>query len=480
MAISEYGDLDGLALAELVRKGDVTALELVEEAIERIEKLNPKLNAVVYDMYDHARSLAKSPTHAGTFGGVPFLLKDMTSHYAGTPTTHGCKFLANIGPSDYDTEIVKRFKKSGLITIAKTSTPELALSATTEPTFRGPCRNPWGPNHTTGGSSGGSAASVAARIVPIAHGGDGGGSLRMPGSACGIVGMKPSRMRTPHGPDVSAIWESCCGEFVMTRTIRDSAYMLDEVAGQDVGAYYSAPSQERPFRDEVQSDPAPLKIAYSVRGPDDYDTHGDCVSAVENAAKLCSDLGHHVEDACPKLSDDLAEALGEAFLSALAIETARDVDELAELVGREPTADDFEPANWSFIEYGRTFSGRDSVRFKRVLHSVARAVGPFFEEYDVYLSPTLGKPPVPIGALDPTMRDWRGYFDTMFDFMPFTALFNITGSASISLPLWWNNDDLPIGCQIVTRMGRDGLVLQLGAQLERAQPWADRRPQICG
>ena len=478
MAISEYGDLDGIALAELIRKGEVTALELVNEAISRIEELNPKLNAVVYEMYGHARELAGKP-QAGTFGGVPFLLKDMTSHYAGTPTTHGCKFLADIGPSDFDTEIVKRFKKAGLITVAKTSTPELALSATTEPTFRGACRNPWGPDHTTGGSSGGSAAAVAARIVPIGHGGDGGGSLRMPGSCCGIVGMKPSRMRTPHGPDISSIWESCCGEFVMTRSVRDSAYMLDEVAGQDVGAYYSAPPQERPFREEVESDPRPLKIAYSVGGPDDYDTHPDCVAAVENAAKLLSDLGHNVEDACPQLPDELTEALGEAFLGTLAIETARDVDELAEQVGRAPTANDFEPANWSYAEYGRSFSGVDAVRMMRVLHTVARTIGPFFEKYDVYLSPTLGKPPVPIGEIDPQMSDWNEYFGVMFDFMPFTSLFNITGSAGVSLPLWWNADDLPIGCQIVTQMGRDGLLLQLAAQLERAQPWADRRPQVC-
>lgn len=479
MSISEYGDLDGIALAQLVAKGEVTALELVEEAITRVEAVNPKLNAVVYEMYDHARELAGGTLPAGSFAGVPFLLKDMTSHYAGTPTTHGCKFLADIGPSDYDTEIVKRFKNAGLVTVGRTSTPELALSATTEPSFRGACRNPWDPDRTTGGSSGGSAASVAARVVPIAHGGDGGGSLRMPGSCCGIVGFKPSRMRTPHGPDISSIWESCCGEFVMSRSVRDSAYMLDAVAGQDVGAYYSAPPQERPFREEVESDPAPLKIAYSTGGPANYDTHPDCVAAVENAAKLCADLGHHVEQACPQLPDALMEALGEAFLGALAIETARDADELSELVGRPATADDFEPANWSYIEYGRTFSGRDAVRFRRVLHDVARTVGPFFEDYDIYLSPTLGKPPVSIGEIDPKIPDWNEYFGIMFDFMPFTSLFNVTGSAGVSLPLWWNDGDLPIGSQFVTRMGRDGLLLQLSAQLERAQPWADRRPQIC-
>lgn len=479
MSIPEYSDLDGLALAALVRKGDVSSLELVEEAISRIEALNPKLNAVVYPMYEQARALAGTKP-GGTFGGVPFVLKDMTSHYAGTPTTHGSRLMANIANSDYDTEIVKRFKRAGLVTVAKTNTPELALAATTEPLLRGPTHNPWDLDRTTGGSSGGSAASVAARIVPIGHGGDGGGSLRMPGSCCGIVGFKPSRMRTPHGPDVSAIWESCCGEFVMTRSVRDSAYMLDEVAGQDVGAYYSAPAQERPFRDEIEVDPPKLKIAWSARGPDNIDTHPDCVAAVEHAAKLCADLGHEVEETCPQLGDELSAAFAEAFLGALAIETARDVDELAELVGRPATADDIEPANWSFIEHGRSFSGVDAVRFRRALHNVARAVGPFFEDYDIYISPTLAKPPVPLGNIDTTNGDWDEFFGNMFEFMPFTSLFNVTGSAGVSLPVWWNDAGLPIGCQFITRMGRDGLLLALSAQIERAAPWADKRPPVCG
>ena len=267
MPIAEYADLDGLGLAELVRKRDVSSLELVEEAIRRIEKFNPQLNAVVYKMYDHAREIAQKPLPEASFSGVPFLLKDMTSHYAGTPTTHGCKFLQNVKPSNFDSEIVRRFKNAGLITVGKTNTPELAISVSTEPTFRGPCRNPWSLKRTTGGSSGGSAAAVAARIVPIGHGGDGAGSLRIPGSCCGIVGFKPSRMMTPHGPDVSSVWESCCGEFVMSRSVRDSAYMLDEVGGQDHGAYYSAPSWKRPFREVIESEPRPLKIAFTTITP---------------------------------------------------------------------------------------------------------------------------------------------------------------------------------------------------------------------
>jgi len=477
MGIPEYGELDGLGLAQLVREGRVSSLELVEEAIARIEAVNPRLNAVVYKMYDHAREIARRRP-SGSFGGVPFLLKDMTAHYAGTPTTHGCKFLADIGPSDHDTEIVRRFKRAGLVTVGKTNTPELALSATTEPSFRGPSRNPWALDRTTGGSSGGSAAAVAARIVPIAHGGDGGGSLRMPGSCCGIVGFKPSRMRTPHGPDCSSIWESCCGEFVMSRSVRDSAWLLDEVAGQDVGAYYSSPQQTRPFREEVATDPRPLRIAWSAGGPAGFATHPDCVAAVEHAAKLVEGLGHRVEEACPPLSADLVQTMGEAFMSALAIETARDIDELSALVGRPATAADFEPANWSFAERGRAYSGVDAVRFKRVLHDIARRVGPFFEQYDVYLTPTLGKPPVPIGEIDPRIGDDLEYFRIMFEFMPFTSLFNVTGSAGVSLPLWWNAEGLPIGCHFVTRMGGDGLLLQLAAQIERAQPWAERRPPV--
>lgn len=478
MSIAEYSDLDGLAMADLVRRGEVSALELVEEAIKRIELLNPELNAVVYPMYEMARSLAgKKPS--GTFGGVPFVVKDMTSHYAGTPTTHSSRLLKGIANSTYDTEIIRRFKQAGVITVGKTNTPELALAATTEPLLRGACHNPWNLNRTTGGSSGGSAAAIASRIVPMGHGGDGGGSLRMPGSCCGIVGFKPSRMRTPHGPDVSAVWESCCGEFVMSRSVRDSAYMLDEVAGQDIGAFYSAPAQERPFREEIERDPRKLKIAWSAGGPDQVDTHPDCVAAVEHAAKLCADLGHDVEEAYPKIPQELSDTFGESFLGALAIETAQDAAELEILVGRKAGPDDFEPANWSFIQHGRSLSGVDAVRFRRTLHNVARAVGPFFEEYDVYISPTLAKPPVELGNIDTTCPEWTEFFGNMFEFMPFTSLFNVTGSAGVSLPVWWNDENLPIGCQFITRMGDDGLLLSLAAQIERAAPWADRRPPVC-
>lgn len=478
MNIDEYGEYDGLALAALVARGEVSSLELVEEAIRRIEALNPRLNAIVYTMYDHARELARRPLD-GCFAGVPFLLKDMTAHYAGTPTTHGCKFLADVAPSSYDSEIVKRFRRAGLVTVAKTSTPELALAGTTEPTFRGPVHNPWDLTRSAGGSSGGSAAAVAARIVPIGHGGDGGGSLRIPGSACGIVGFKPSRMRTPHGPDASQIWEACCGEFVMTRSVRDSAWMLDEVAGQDVGAYYSAPAQERPFREEIERDPPRLRIAWSARGPAAFDTHPDCVAAVEKAARLCEALGHDVEEASPRLSADEVAAVGDGFLACLAIETAHDIEQLAAQVGRTPRAEDFEPAHWSFAEYGRSLGAVDGIRARRALHAVARAVGPFFEDYDVYLTPTLGKPPVPLGEIDPNIPDWRRYYGILFEFIPFTSLFNVTGSAGVSLPLHWNAAGLPIGCQFVTRMGRDGLLLALAAQIERAAPWAERRPPVC-
>ena len=478
MSLTEYDDLDGVALAELVRKQEVTPLELVEAAIARIESRNPALNAVFCKMYDHARQTARGPLPDGPFRGVPFLVKDMTSHYMGFPTTHGCKFLNDVGPSDHDSELIKRFKRTGLVTVAKTSTPEFALSGTTEPTFRGPVRNPWNTTRSAGGSSGGSAAAVAARIVPIAHGGDGGGSLRIPASCCGLVGFKPSRMRTPHGPDCSSLWESCCGEFVMSRSVRDSAVLLDQVAGQDVGAYYSAPAQQRRFADEIACDPKPLRIAWSAHGPANYATHPDCIAAVTHTAKLCATLGHQVEEATPRLSDDLMAKLNEAFLGMLAIETACDIDEMSALIGRAGGAADFERANWALVERARAYSATDAVRFKRVLHSVARTVGPFFEDYDVYLSPTLGTPPVPLGRIDPAMADVDEYFRRMFDFIPFTALFNVTGSAGVSLPLWWNAENLPIGVQFVTRMGRDGTLFGLAAQLERAQPWAGRKPPL--
>lgn len=480
MTIAEYEDLDAIGMAELVRKREITPLELAEEAIARIERLNPALNAVVLKMYDHARELARSNLPQGAFTGVPFLVKDMTSHYAGFPTTHGCKFLADVGPSDHDSELIKRFKQAGLVTVAKTSTPEFALSATTEPTFRGPVHNPWDTSRTPGGSSGGSSASIAARIVPMAHGGDGGGSLRMPASCCGIVGFKPSRMRTPHGPDLSSIWESCCGEFAMTRSIRDSAYLLDAVSGQDIGAYYAAPAQERPYAEEITRSPGKLRIAWSAHGPANVSTHPDCIAAVQHAAKLCEAQGHYVEEATPQLSQAMLAKMHECYLGMFAVETACDADEMAAIVGRIGTADDFEPVNWALIERGRRFNGADAVRFKRGLHDVARAVGPFFEQYDVYLAPTVATPPVSLGYLDPRMKDDTEYWDRMLEFMPFTALFNVTGSAGVSLPLWWNDQNLPIGVQFLSRMGEDGVLFRLAAQLERAQPWAHRKPPMIG
>ncbi|HIF10725.1 MAG TPA: amidase, partial [Sneathiellales bacterium] len=359
MTIAEYEDLDGLGMAELVKKGEVTALDLVEEAITRIEARNPAINAVILKMYDHARDLAKNGVPDGPFAGVPFLLKDVISHYQGFPTTHGCKFLADVAPSDHDSTLIKRFKQAGLITVGKTNTPELALSGVTEPTFRGPTRNPWDPDRTAGGSSGGSGAAIAARMVPLAHGGDGGGSIRIPSSCCGLVGFKPSRMRTPEGPDYSAIWEACATEFVLTRSVRDSAALLDQVAGQSIGAYYSAPAQARPFAEELTSDPKPLRIAFSARGPANFDVHPDCVAAVEHAAKLCADLGHHVEEATPSLSADLIDAMGAAFLGMIAIETACDIDDLAKIVGRAPTANDFEPTTWTLMERGRAVTGTE-------------------------------------------------------------------------------------------------------------------------
>jgi len=478
MSFDAYEDYDGLGLADLVRRGEVSALELVDAAIARIERHNPALNAVVLPMFEHARALARGPLPDGPFRGVPFLLKDMTSHYAGFPTTHGSKYLADVAPSRHDSELVKRFRAAGLVTVGKTATPELALSPTTEPSFRGPAHNPWDTHRTPGGSSGGSAAAIAARMVPIAHGGDGGGSLRIPASCCGIVGFKPSRMRTPHGPDAASIWESCCGEFVMSRSVRDSAVMLDAVGGQDVGAYYASPPSDAPYAEAIRRDPSPLRIAWSATGPANYPTHPDCRAAVAHVARLCADLGHHVEEATPALDEATLAALGEGFIGMLAVETAADLDELATLVGRPASAAELEPANWALAERGRACTARDAVRYKRQLHAVARAVGPFFERYDVYLAPTLGVPPVALGYLDPGLTDLDEYFRRIFEFIPFTALFNVTGSPGVSLPLWWNDAQLPIGVQCVSRMGRDGVLFALAAQLERAQPWAARRPPL--
>jgi amidase len=476
MSFEPYASCDGLGLAELVAKGEVTASELVEEAVARIEKHNPTLNAVIYKMYDEAREAANRPppSSPGPFQGVPFLLKDILGDYEGVPTTSGCRFMGD-SPAPTDAELVVRYKRAGLIALGKTNAPELGLLPTTEPHLYGPSRNPWNLDHSTGGSSGGSAAAVAAGIVPIAHANDGGGSIRIPAACCGLVGLKPTRARNPLGPAMGDVMSGLVSEHVVTRTVRDSAAVLDCTAGPDVGDPYWAPPSERPYLEEVSRDPGRLRLATWSKTLDGRPIHPECAAAVEETARLCADLGHEVVEAAPPI--DL-ERLNEAFLAIWASGCTAVIDMVALATGREARAELFEPLTWGLYEQGRQVTAAQYQIAVGAIQLASRRIAAFFEAHDAWVSPTLGAPPIALGTIDQSESDPSKAFEPIIEYVPFTPVFNATGQPAISLPLHWTPDGLPVGVQFAARFGDEGLLYRIAGQLELARPWIDRKPPI--
>lgn len=494
---SDYATYDGLGLAALVRTKHVTPAELVEEAISRIEKVNPQLNAVIYKMYDLARQAAEGDLPDGPFKGVPFLLNDLAVAYAGVPLRSGSRFHRDFVP-DHDCEMVRRFKAAGLIVVGRTNTPEYGLVPVTEPELYGPSNNPWDLTRTTGGSSGGSAAAVAAYMVPLAHGNDGGGALRIPASCCGVFGFKPTRGRNPIGPDLAEGWQGMVCDHVLTRSVRDSAAMLDATAGPDVGAPYYAAPPARPFLSEANADPGKLRIAFTARPLLSAVIHEDCIKGVEATAKLCQDLGHEVVEAAPQID---GEAFAGAFFTMVCGETRAEIEEAEVLMGRQATARDFEPATWVAGLLGRQITAAEFSRAVRLLMRSGRQVGQFFEEYDVLLTPTLAMPPMVTGTLQPkgavmramkvlgmlnagdlikAVADVDALAGQIFEIMSYTPLFNATGQPAMSVPLYWNAEGLPIGMHFAGRYGDEATLFRLAGQLEQARPWLDRPPPICG
>jgi len=474
--LKDYESYDALGLAELVRKGDVTTSELLDEAIERVEAINPKINAVVTKMYDEARKSIQVGLPNGPLGGVPFLLKDLGAYYKGVPITGGSRFFADYIP-DHDTEIVIRYKKAGLVIFGKTNTPELGLTLTTEPRLFGPARNPWNLGHTTGGSSGGAAAAVASGIVPVAHASDGGGSIRIPASCCGLFGLKPTRGRVSKGPDLGEGWNGMSIDHVISRTVRDSAAFLDAVAGPAPGDPYWAPHAASPFLDEVGREPGKLKIAYTTTPPSGSPVDPECKAAVSAVAKLCEGLGHFVKEDSPAVD---MEVFGPAFIAIINVNTRATLEARAREIGRDVTQDDVEHITWLTAEAGKTLTAPEYVQSVQTIHRIGRQVADFFEDYDILLSPTLLKPPVPLGYLDMMSTDTNRYIDNINSFFGFTNLFNATGQPSMSVPLYWTNDDLPVGLLFSARFGDEALLFRLAAQLEEAQPWKDNRPKGLG
>ncbi len=493
---AEYAEYDGIGLAEFVRRGEIQPIELVEEAVRRIEALNPRLNAVIHKMYDVARKVAEGPLPDGPFKGVPFLLKDLVATYGGEPIRNGSRFFEGYVPPR-DSELVTRFKGAGLVILGKTNTPEFGLSTVTEPELFGPTRNPWDLRRTTGGSSGGSGAAVAARIVPLAHGNDGGGSIRIPAACCGLFGLKPSRGRVPTGPDHGELWWGFAAEHVLTRSVRDSAAVLDVTAGPDIGAPYYAPPPPRPFLEEVGTPPGTLRVAFTGRPFLADSVHPECLRGLEKTVELLRELGHETVEAAPEFD---TRGFATAYLTALCGEVRADIEEGEEATGRKAKPSDFEIATWAFAVLGKRIPASDTAKSIRLLHRYSRQIARFFEDHDVLLTPTLGMPPVEIGALrlkwhEATLLTVLGRLNAgrvmramrmiemtaeeVFRFTPFTAVFNVTGQPAMSVPLYWTAAGLPLGMQFVARYGQEGILFRLAAQLEEARPWRDKVPPIC-
>lgn len=473
--MDEIAKLDATAQSELVRKGEVSAAELLEAAIARAEKVNPDLNAIVTPMYDLARAAAETVDPEAPFAGAPFLLKDLFAEYAGAPMGEGSAFLKGVYTPDHDSELVARMKRAGLIVMAKTNTPEFGLLPTTEPIAYGRCRNPWDLGRTTGGSSGGAAAAVAAGVTAMAHANDGGGSIRIPASCCGLFGLKPTRGRNPLGPDYGDAGGGIAVEHAVTRSVRDSARLLDVTAGPDVGDPYNAPTPLRPFAEEVGADPGALRIAVSTKALNGAATHPDCVAATWDAARLCEDLGHHVVEADAPIDPKLARG---SFSYIWAAFCGWAVEYWERALGREATEADLEPATWAYYQKSKQVSASRYLLAVTDAQKLSRQIAAFFQGYDLLLTPTLSEPPCELGVMDALPEDPLAGMRRSADFAGFTAVANITGQPAMSVPLYWNADGLPVGVQFMGRYGDEATLFRLAGQLEQARPWAEKRPAV--
>jgi amidase len=475
MGFPDYSNYDGLGLAELVKKKKVKPIELVEAAIERIERHNQKLNAVVFKAYDDARGRAQTKL-SGAFAGVPMLLKDILGYKKGWPNRDGSRFVA-AHPNPYTSTLVARFEAAGLIPLGKTNVPEFGIVPLTESKLYGPARNPWNLDHSTGGSSGGSAAAVAAGIVPLAHANDGGGSIRIPASCCGLVGLKPTRGRNPLGPTAGDIMGGLLAEHVVSRSVRDTAAALDATAGPEVGDPYPAPPPPGPYLSAVKKKPKKLRIAFATKRLDGQPFDPECKAATEAAAKLCASLGHRVEEAMPSISPLFVSA---NFLPIWASGLTMLIDFIARAAGKEPARQEFEGLTWGLYQFGKTITAAQYQLCWATLQVASRQIAAWQQPYDAWITPVLAEPPLKIGTVNLEETDLMKSFTPIIDYIPFTAMQNITGQPAISLPLSWSKSALPVGVQFVGRFGEEHVLLSLAAQIEVAAPWSKKRPPVYG
>jgi amidase len=473
----DFADLDATGQAELVRNGDASPRELVEAAIARVEALDPTLNSVITERFDAALGEADAGARDGPFRGVPFVLKDLACPMAGEPSYDGMRAAKDAGlVATVDSNLTRRYRDAGFVVIGHTNTPELGLTATTEPEAFGATRNPWAPAHTAGGSSGGSAAAVAAGLVPVAHASDGGGSIRIPASCCGLVGLKTSRGRVSIGPSYGELNRFLSVQFAVTRSVRDAAALLDVAAGAEPGDPVVAPPPLRPYAQEPGESLRPLRIGVRTTRPGTQEhAHEDCVAAVDAAARALEQLGHHVEEGSPEALDDPTRM--ESFGAIWSANAAFAVDRWGKVLGRELGEDDLEPITWFLVSHGRDVTAVEFMTAVDVMQSITRRIARWWDDFDLLVTPTLGEPPPPLGVLADRDDPMAG-FARVGPFTAFTPFANQTGQPALSLPLHQNEEQLPIGVHVVAAYGREDLLLRVASQLEDALPWRDRRPTI--
>jgi amidase len=471
---SDYRDHDGLGLAALLRERAVSAKQLLETAIERAERVNPLINALSQKLYDYGLEALSRPIPDGPFAGVPFLLKDVGAMLAGTTTTQGSRFFADTRASA-DSTLVERYKRAGLVIFGKTTTPELALAASTETSFSGATHNPWDLSRTAGGSSGGAAAAVAAGIVPLAHASDGGGSIRIPASCCGLFGIKPTRARISAGPLAGEGWGSLSVNHVISRSVRDSAAALDATAGPAPGDPYCAPHQDRPFLSEVGAPAGRLRIAFQRRPLSGVPVQRECIQAAEEAAQLLETLGHEVEEAQPPGNWD---ELGHALWVLVASNVSRSLKKRAGDLGRALVPEDVDRVTWGAVEFAETLEVEAYPEALASIHMQGRRMAEFHRNFDMVMSPTLAQVPVPLGVQRTDNPDLKAYGHALAEFTPFTQLFNLTGQPSMTVPLHWTEQGLPVGVMFSAPFGEEAMLFRLAAQLEQAKPWFARVPEV--
>jgi amidase len=472
--------IDATEQARLIRDGEASPVELVNESIAKIEELNPQLNAVIHPLFDEAREAAADELPDGPFRGVPLLVKDLSCYMKGVPVNEGMRALRDAHyVADHDMVITERLRRAGFVILGRTNTPELGILPTTEPVAYGPTHNPWDMERSTGGSSGGSAAAVAAGMVTAAHANDGGGSIRIPASHCGLVGLKPTRARVTLAPDFGDVMNGLVIELAVTRTVRDTAGILDAIHGPAPGDPYAAPPPSRPYIEELGADPGRLKIGLMTTPPGgQFETHPECVAGAENAAALLSELGHDVEPSYPAAMDD--PDLVPNFLIRWTSAVDWNLRYWSAAIGRELGPEDVEPCTWALAEQGRAHSAGVLLRAIEEAQLGSRQIASWWADdgFDLLLTPTCAEPPPRLGEHDAPPDNPLAPIVRSTPFAVFTAGFNTSGQPAISLPLHVTPEGLPVGVQLVAAFGREDVLLRVAAQIEQASPWAERTPPV--